>query len=167
LEDAKDEPGANDFYYGEMDARRHDPLTPRGERLLLYAYWLVSGYGLRATRALGFLLAAMVATWLATMAVGLPDSSAHQQITGTVSARDGQVSLNTSVPDPRLDLSWPARFTDVRAESSSLIVVNSVVFRSSGQSLTPIGTWIEMASRISEPVLIGFAAIAARGRIKR
>jgi len=52
-EDAKDEPGAADFYYGEMEMRRHD----RGEsdakggwsrglvsRGVLTAYWLVSGY---------------------------------------------------------------------------------------------------------------------------
>jgi uncharacterized protein YjbI with pentapeptide repeats len=51
-EDAKDEPGAADFYYGEMEMRRHSRATPTGERLLLAAYWLVSGYGLRAWRAL-------------------------------------------------------------------------------------------------------------------
>jgi uncharacterized protein YjbI with pentapeptide repeats len=51
-EDAKDEPGAADFYYGEMEMRRHSRVTPAAERLLLAAYWLVSGYGLRAWRAL-------------------------------------------------------------------------------------------------------------------
>jgi uncharacterized protein YjbI with pentapeptide repeats len=49
-EDSKDEPGANDFYYGEMEMRRRS--GPRAERLLLLLYWLVSGYGLRASRAL-------------------------------------------------------------------------------------------------------------------
>jgi hypothetical protein len=61
-EDAKDEPGAADFYYGEMEmrrrARRHSAdnldgqssAASRGrmERGILTAYWLVSGYGLRA-----------------------------------------------------------------------------------------------------------------------
>jgi uncharacterized protein YjbI with pentapeptide repeats len=50
-EDAKDEPGAADFYYGECEMRRHDPGTPRAERLVLWLYWLVSGYALRASRA--------------------------------------------------------------------------------------------------------------------
>ena len=64
-EDIKDEPGAADFYYGEMEMRRRArPLsagnpdgqsgaTSRGrvERGILTAYWLVSGYGLRAWRA--------------------------------------------------------------------------------------------------------------------
>jgi Pentapeptide repeats (9 copies) len=68
LEDAKDEPGAADFYYGEMEmrrlaARRHrhrddgdgeaEGRRPSWtERRLLDVYWAVSGYGLRAWRAL-------------------------------------------------------------------------------------------------------------------
>src|SRR5207237_62766 len=71
----KDEPGAADFYYGEMEMRRltgsapnrkesplarvvhplrvHGKLTrDRGEHLILTLYWLTSGYGLRASRAL-------------------------------------------------------------------------------------------------------------------
>lgn len=46
-EDAKDAAGASDFYYGEMEMRRRDEGGP-----LLSAYWLVSGYGTRALRAL-------------------------------------------------------------------------------------------------------------------
>jgi uncharacterized protein YjbI with pentapeptide repeats len=69
-EDAKDEPGAADFYYGEMEMRRHarpiDTSTkkPTGEvsggqveRAILTVYWLISGYGLRAWRALAWLAA--------------------------------------------------------------------------------------------------------------
>ena len=51
-EDSKDEPGAADFYYGEMEMRRFDTTKPRAERLIIWLYWLVSGYGLRASRAL-------------------------------------------------------------------------------------------------------------------
>jgi len=49
-EDSKDEPGANDFYYGEMEMRRRS--GPLAERSILRLYWLVSRYGLRASRAL-------------------------------------------------------------------------------------------------------------------
>jgi hypothetical protein len=61
FEDRKDAPGAGDFYYGEMEMRRLTPRGsvepeglrhPRGEQSLLHLYWLVSGYGLRGTRAL-------------------------------------------------------------------------------------------------------------------
>jgi uncharacterized protein YjbI with pentapeptide repeats len=55
-EDAKYEPGAADFYYGEMEMRRHARGTPWVEKQLLWAYWLVSGYGLRGLRALISLL---------------------------------------------------------------------------------------------------------------
>jgi uncharacterized protein YjbI with pentapeptide repeats len=49
-EDSKDAPGAADFYYGEMEMRRR--AARGGERAILTLYWLVSGYGLRASRAL-------------------------------------------------------------------------------------------------------------------
>jgi hypothetical protein len=75
-QDAKDEPGAADFYYGEMEMRRHARgsasnrrrASSRGrvERGILTAYWLVSGYGLRAWRALA----------------GLPGCEHHHHPTG-------------------------------------------------------------------------------------
>ncbi|MDQ3913899.1 MAG: pentapeptide repeat-containing protein [Actinomycetota bacterium] len=55
-EDGKDEPGAADFYYGEMEMRRKSPATPFSDRAILFLYWLVSGYGLRASRAAASLL---------------------------------------------------------------------------------------------------------------
>lgn len=51
-ENAGNEAGAADFYYGEMEMRRASADCPPSERLLLFLYWLVSGYGLRASRAL-------------------------------------------------------------------------------------------------------------------
>ncbi|QGN48621.1 hypothetical protein GKC29_18500 [Micromonospora sp. WMMC415] len=55
-EDAKNEPGAADFYYGEMEMRRKDPTTSRVDRFILTCYWLISGYGMRAWRAVLALL---------------------------------------------------------------------------------------------------------------
>lgn len=52
-EDNKDAPGAADFYYGEMEMRKR--AASGFDRALLPAYWLVSGYGLRAWRALAAL----------------------------------------------------------------------------------------------------------------
>lgn len=45
--------------------------------------------------------------------------------------------------------------------------LDSVVFRSSGQDLTTAGTYIEMTSRVFEPVLLGLAVLAIRNRVKR
>ncbi|MFJ8966734.1 hypothetical protein ACIRG5_45800 [Lentzea sp. NPDC102401] len=69
-EDAKDEPGAGDFYYGEMEARRLSRPPMSADRWLLTLYWALSGYGQRASRA----LAALVAL-LATLTV-LPPGTA-------------------------------------------------------------------------------------------
>jgi uncharacterized protein YjbI with pentapeptide repeats len=50
-EDAGSAPGAGDFYYGEMEMRRHGT-AGFFEHAVIWLYWLVSGYGLRASRAL-------------------------------------------------------------------------------------------------------------------
>ncbi|MEU9578831.1 pentapeptide repeat-containing protein [Streptomyces chilikensis] len=166
LEDSKDEPGAADFYYGEMEMRRHDRARSRGERGLLAAYWALSGYGLRASRALGWLLAGMGTTVLAMMLWGLPKGDPDSATTGTLTGR--KIELTTSKDDPvNPDGALSTRLTSERFEKSLRVVVNSVVFRSSGQDLTTAGTYIEMASRVSEPVLLGLAVLAIRSRVKR
>ncbi|WP_459651439.1 pentapeptide repeat-containing protein [Kitasatospora sp. Ki12] len=165
FEEAGNEPDAADFYYGEMEMRRHDAQRPRAERRLLGVYWLTSGYGLRASRALSWLLVAMGATLALMVLFGLPNDTPEPQTTGTYNG--GTVQVTTKTPDPVLSLPWNKRITASRAEKAALVVVNSVVFRSSGQNLTLLGTAIEMASRISEPVLLGLAALAVRSRVKR
>ncbi|RZU14335.1 pentapeptide repeat-containing protein [Streptomyces sp. BK239] len=161
FEDGKNEPGAADFYYGEMEMRRHDRNgTPRGERGLLWAYWLLSGYGLRASRALVWLVAAMAVTVVLLMGFGLPDTS-------LVPVTGGQVTVATDKRDPQLTLPLGDRFNEKRFDEALPMVVNSVVFRSSGQNLTTAGTYIEMASRLLEPVLLALAILAIRGRVKR
>ncbi|WP_415940316.1 hypothetical protein [Streptomyces sp. 039-1] len=76
FEDGKNEPWAADFYYGEMEMRRHDHTgTNRAERGLLCSYWLLSGYGLRASRALGWLAAAMLITIVLLMGFGTPTTT--------------------------------------------------------------------------------------------
>jgi hypothetical protein len=70
LEDAKNEPGAADFYYGEMEMRRLDPQVGWAERFILGLYWLVSGYGLRGLRALITLAVVIVGVATLLHAVG-------------------------------------------------------------------------------------------------
>ncbi|MFC8392738.1 pentapeptide repeat-containing protein [Streptomyces sp. NPDC057238] len=166
LEDNKDEPGAADFYYGEMEMRRHDRDSSPGERALLTLYWAVSGYGLRAVRALGWLLLAVVATVLAMMLWGLPQDAPEPVSTGKVA--DGRITMTTDKPDPVNPRgSYGSRLSTERFEKSLRVVINSVVFRSSGQELTTAGTYVEMTSRVVEPALLGLAALAVRSRVKR
>jgi hypothetical protein len=75
-EDSKDAPGAADFYYGEMELRRHDPAKPKAERLVLLLYWLFSGYALRAGRALAWLLGILAVASVLLAAVGLEQPAA-------------------------------------------------------------------------------------------
>ncbi|MEU8909233.1 hypothetical protein [Streptomyces mirabilis] len=166
FEDGKNEPGAADFYYGECEMRRHDRTdTTKGERCLLWGYWLLSGYGLRASRAFTWLLATMSLTVLLLMGVGLPTHDPDPATTGTLNG--SRISLNTSTPDPALHGRWSQHMTWTRMEKATHIAVNSVVFRSSGQNLTTAGTYTEMTSRLLEPTLLALGALAIRGRIKR
>jgi hypothetical protein len=73
-EDGKNEPGAADFYYGEMEMRRNDPTAPVGERIILQFYWMTCGYGLRALRALGCLAVLIVSAATAFHAWGFGSS---------------------------------------------------------------------------------------------
>ncbi|MGW3829239.1 pentapeptide repeat-containing protein [Streptomyces sp. NPDC005071] len=166
FEDGKNEPGAADFYYGEMEMRRHDRTgTTRAERGLLHGYWLLSGYGLRASRALGWLAAAMLVTIVLLMGFGLPQDDPKQEATGTVPPGGGKVTFEIGKDDPRNPTG--NRLTGERFEKALNVTLNSVVFRSSGQDLTTAGTYIEMTSRLTEPVLLGLAVLAVRNRVKR
>ncbi|MER6145913.1 pentapeptide repeat-containing protein [Streptomyces sparsogenes] len=166
FEDGKHEPGAADFYYGEMEMRRHAHDIPVSERLLLTAYWALSGYGLRAARAFAWLLVAMSATVVAMMLWGLPKDDPEATSSGTVSGR--RITITTQMSDPvnPTGAYWE-RLSGKRFEKSLRVVINSVVFRSSGQELTTSGVYTEMASRIAEPLLLGLGVLAIRGRVKR
>ncbi|MGQ4428377.1 pentapeptide repeat-containing protein, partial [Streptomyces violaceoruber] len=152
FEDSKNEPGAADFYYGEMEMRRHDLTgTPTAERGLLHAYWLLSGYGIRALRALGWLVVAMLITLLLLMGFGLPQKTPKQEATGTVPPGGGKVTFEIDKDDPQNPTE--DRWTGKRFEKALNVTLNSVVFRSSGQDQTTAGTYIEMTSRLVEPTL--------------
>jgi len=137
-EDSKDEPGAADFYYGEMEMRRHDRTTAKAERLVLFLYWLTSGYALRFSRALTWLLASLVAATLVLAEWGLGKS-------GTVA-----------------NWTFPARLG-----SAALVAVEGAVFRSSEQQLTYTGQLIQDLLRFIGPVFLGLAILSIRGRVKR
>lgn len=146
-EDAKDEPGAADFYYGEMEMRRR-ALTPRTgdpdsesavasrgrvERAILTAYWLVSGYGLRAWRAVACLAIVIALLALAFHYVGF-----------------------TVAPSPATY--WTSLLYAFRA---TLSLTDSDV------KLTAWGQLLQSVLRLTGPVLLGLALLALRGRVKR
>jgi hypothetical protein len=84
-EGASDAPGAADFYYGEMEMRRLGARA-KVDRLLLTAYWIVSGYGLRASRALLAYALVVPAVALALDRWGLRSGAAFDQVLAYVLA---------------------------------------------------------------------------------
>ncbi|MYW06712.1 pentapeptide repeat-containing protein [Streptomyces sp. SID3343] len=167
FEDNKNEPDAADFYYGEMEMRRNDPERPCAERTLVTLYWAVSGYGLRATRAVTWLVLTMTVTILSLMWWGLPTNDTTPRTTGTLPMTGQPLDLHTDSVDPVVSGPIADRLTAKRARKATHVAVNSVFFRASGQDLTPTGSEIEMASRFLEPVLLALAVLAIRSRVKR
>jgi uncharacterized protein YjbI with pentapeptide repeats len=104
-EDNKNEPGAADFYYGEMEMRRLGRATPWGEWLVLTLYWLVSGYGLRGLRALACLVAVVVGLAALLQTVGFNDGDPSFRDSAIYAAQT-TISLATSSNALTDRLSW-------------------------------------------------------------
>jgi len=146
-EDIKDEPGAADFYYGEMEMRRRarpsrdgnpgsrsrSSSRGRAERGVLTAYWLVSGYGLRAWRAIAWLVALTALLAFAFHRIGFAQP-------------------------PRPVSYWTSLLYAFRA---TLSLTDSDV------KLTAWGKLLQGVLRLTGPVLLGLALLALRGRVKR
>mgnify|MGYP005989499629 FL=1 len=147
LEDNKDEPGAADFYYGEMEMRRRSPdRWWSAERVLLTLYWLISGYGLRAWRAIA---------WLAVV-IGI----AGWCFTNSDWVRPSLPASATPLVDPD-SIAWPWIFAGSEAIS---------LFRpagTAGVTLVGVGAGVDLAVRILGPVLLALTLLAIRNRTKR
>jgi hypothetical protein len=141
-EDIKDEPGAADFYYGEMEMRRAAPTISRRatnlskgspDRGLLTAYWLASGYSLHAWRAVAWLGAVTAVFAVVFHLVGF------------------------AVP-PKPVSYWTSLLYAFRA---TLSLTDDQI------RLTAWGMFLQALLRITGPLLLGLAVLALRGRVKR
>ena len=170
-EDSKNEPGAADFYYGEMEMRRVASTTAAGEKVILTIYRLVSGYGLRATRAIAAFAALLAVTVGLLMAIGLPTGTVMtSESTGVVSpATGGQYNIKVTerLPRQRAAGSLRDRMSVARMERASRVALGAVVFRDSTQQLTVAGRYVELGARLLGPILLALALLAVRNRIKR
>jgi hypothetical protein len=158
-EDAKDEPGAADFYYGEMEMRRYDRATPWVERLVLWLYWLVSGYALRAWRALTMLAAVVLLAPVAFALWGFPSSEPGFRAV-RVDARGALVYQQQPAGPPPGVQRLPAAIRFSARSATALL-------RGPDRTLTPLGEWLEIALRFLGPVLLGLAVVSVRGRVRR
>jgi uncharacterized protein YjbI with pentapeptide repeats len=139
-EDNKDEPGAADFYYGEMELRRK-AIPPSAERVILSTYWLVSGYGLRAWRALAALLIILA-------------------LFGWLMVTFGFQQLRPASGAPLVDTSFVDAMLDGARTAIGLA-------RTSQASLTNWGELFQVLLRLTVPVLLGLVVLSVRGRVKR
>ncbi|MBN0975089.1 MULTISPECIES: hypothetical protein [unclassified Gordonia (in: high G+C Gram-positive bacteria)] len=159
LEDSRDEPGAADFYYGEMTMRRLAASPLSVERWLLTLYWLIAGYGLRAWRALATLVVVIaVAGWCFTN-----DAWAVKTVTKTPTSVDLDTGVITSSASTADGLSQMRSWLFAAQEAV-------VPFRPAGLSGVTLASWghlIDIAVRILGPVLLALAILAVRNRTKR
>jgi hypothetical protein len=172
-EDAKNEPGAAYFYYGEMEMRRHSRTTPAAERGIIWLYWLISGYGLRSLRSLAALVLLGIVVTVALTGWGLgvtaPVTTPPQQMVGVVSPaphKRAEFKATLSGVTPQLP-PVSQRWTKDRTETALEVTFESFVFRSTDEPLTTAGTWVTIVARIVGPVLIALALLAVRNRVRR
>lgn len=122
-EESHDYPGAADFYYGEMEMRR-EGADNWVERLVLTAYWLVSGYGMRAARAAIFfvLVLALLAAGFQTFGFDDPPSFWHT-LAWTMTA-----SISLVRPVEHMDLTTVGMYMNVVSRIVGPALIALVVF---------------------------------------
>jgi hypothetical protein len=147
-EDERDEPGAADFYYGEMEMRRHTRGSPAMS--ILHAYWAASGYALRPIRAFTTLLLVVVVFAFAFLTVGFAEPSRLAVVEA------GSPAAAQSLSDPNV----------VDALTFSAGTATAVISAPS-RPLTREGEVLRVLLRIVGPVLAGLTLLAIRGRVKR
>jgi hypothetical protein len=141
-EDDKDEAGAGDRYYGEMEMRRHAAVKPAptrrgrsaGDRVILELHWLLSRYGVKPARSL---IALIALTTLLLIGAGLLHFFG---------------------------------FHEPRSYGRSLLFsIESAVslLRPPDAKLSAGGEAIQITLRLLGPLLLGLALLAVRMRVKR
>jgi hypothetical protein len=164
-EDSRDAPGAADFYYGEMEMRRHDRTAPKAERFLLWLYWLAAGYALRSSRALAWLFSVLVIATILLASFGLRTSSPPMEPqTATIVGRPPRQVVRFDSPRPTTP---PIQDFQARLGTASLVALEAAVFRTSEQQLTYKGRVIQIAVKFIGPILLGLALLSVRGRVRR
>jgi hypothetical protein len=155
-EDEKDAAGAADFYYGEMEMRRKAAGLRTVEGWLITAYWLFSGYALRAWRAFAVLALLVALCALVFTAWGF-DRSPKEGGIGKVDLHTGQVTYTPELPSTGI---WAGVVYGAQSATSLLRAPEA-------KDLTPVGEAIEAFLRVFGPTLVAFGVLALRGRVKR
>ncbi len=159
LEDSKDEPGAADFYYGEMEMRRKAAAFGF-ERTLLALYWMISGYGLRAWRAVVALSTVIILSATGLALVGFQPSKTTVYRPAATAPGSAPLYEMTTVNGPVPG--WQTAFEYAVQSTTALLRAPS-----NPPVLTAWGQAIEVILRLGGPALLALIVLAVRGRIKR
>lgn len=156
-EDNKDQAGAGDLYYGEMEMRRVTPLPDgRGkiralcDRAIISSYWLLSGYGLKASRAFLAWVCVIVAAGYGLYEWGIVPTPAH--------------AGPQHPAQPAAGITLPRALLFSLENTSSLI---RLAHLPKGYELQPSGELLQVIIRLVGPLLIGLWLLALRARVKR
>jgi hypothetical protein len=158
-EDGKDEPGANDFYYGEMEMRRHSHDTSWGLKRLITLYWLVSGYGLRATRSVMALTLALVLGSVGFATIGFNESTHDRLVLVWDQTRGAPAFESIAIPGEKPGIA--------AAVSYSIESATSLIRSPQALPLTLWGQAFELILRFLGPGLLALTFFAVRNRLKR
>jgi hypothetical protein len=127
--------------------------------MLLWCYWAVSGYGLRASRA--------VFAWVVLVVVGAAifagfgfKPPVSPQIVPVDVSRGQAIYEKRDVPRRS---SWEQLPEAVAFSAES----TASLFRAPDRALTLPGRWAQMVLRVLGPVLFGLAILSLRGRVRR
>ena len=159
-EDTRNEPGAADFYYGEMEMRRYATSRWSVERALLTAYWLVSGYALRAWRAFATLSLAIILAAVLFASVGFKPPDASRFVPIGVNSAGQLIYDREEVRRPSFVEQLPGAFGYSAETATSLL-------RGPDRQVTPAGEWTQAVLRWLGPALFALALVSLRGRVKR
>lgn len=128
--------------------------------LIVTLYWVVSGYGLRASRAITALAALITAATIIFATIGFAHTRAtiyrpvHTPVNGTAA-----VYQQGGVPGAKPG--WGTALYHAVDSATSLLHTPG------DEALTPAGRATEITLRLLGPVLLGLAVLAIRGRVKR
>ena len=160
LEDSKNEPAAADFYYGEMEMRRFSASLHSFERLLLTSYWIIAGYGQRASRSLLALLVVLMLGTVGFATVGFAASTLIEY-RPVIPAASGEPFTYRQIPVPGARPGWTTALDHSVDSATSLLRTTQPV------PLTLAGRVSEITLRLLGPLFFGLALLALRARVKR
>ena len=127
----------------------------------MWLYWAVSGYGLRAWRALAALAAVILVAGaiFAFWGFNPPTGPAFQ----IVDVDDRGAPVYARQPPPQR----PAGLDEFPGAVRFSAQAATALLRGPDRPLTALGEWLHMALRLVGPVLLGLAVLSIRGRVKR